>query len=426
MIVAPSDTVLMVVVNGQVIGDIQRTTPKKMRLRYSAESSTAFTPLSVTMPGPTGRYREPVLSPWLDGLLPDRPETLRQWRRKFSLDDNLPTDSSTFALLRHVGEDVAGAAQFVRPERLDEVLSRGDALTAVSDNDIADMLRRAQADLPVSTEHGPNGKFSLAGAQAKIALHLDEGAWSNPHGASPSTHILKPAIPGMEDQDLIEAVTMGAARRLGLRTASVDVAEFAGLRTLVVERYDRTRLPDGRWVRVHQEDMCQASATPPFRKYESQRGPGARKVADLIATCSSEPEIDNRRFVQALLFNWLICGTDAHARNYSIMLNGRNVRLAPLYDVNSHLAYTSGAGSDLSMGVDGVFRASLVSRRRWIEEAPRLRVDPAWMEAEIDRQRSLIVESMYEAAAVDNVSQYASPVVARMVGEAERWAARLG
>lgn len=108
-------------------------------------------------------------------------------------------DSSTFALLRFVGEDVAGAAQFVRPERLEAALSRSGDLRPVDNSEIGDMLRRAMADLPVSSEAGPDGKFSLAGAQAKIALRKDGSVWSKPYGASPSTHILKPATPGMED-----------------------------------------------------------------------------------------------------------------------------------------------------------------------------------------------------------------------------------
>src|SRR5690606_32948927 len=136
-------------------------------------------------------------TPWLDGLLPDRPETLRQWRRRFKVAD----DTSTFALLRHVGEDVAGAAQFVRPDRLDTVLGGRGTLTALTDNDIAEMLRRAKADLPVNLDDSTTGKFSLAGAQAKIALHRTDGGWSDPSGAIPSTHIVKPAIPGMDDQD---------------------------------------------------------------------------------------------------------------------------------------------------------------------------------------------------------------------------------
>jgi serine/threonine-protein kinase HipA len=43
--------------------------------------------------------------------------------------------------------------------------------------------------------------------------------------------------------------------------------------------------------------------------------------------------------LDALLLNWLICGTDAHAKNYSLLLAGRQVRLAPLYDVASALPY---------------------------------------------------------------------------------------
>lgn len=46
--------------------------------------------------------------------------------------------------------------------------------------------------------------FSLAGAQAKTALHLDTvtGQWGDPSGAIPTTHILKPAITGFDDHDL--------------------------------------------------------------------------------------------------------------------------------------------------------------------------------------------------------------------------------
>nr|HQV21260.1 HipA N-terminal domain-containing protein [Gordonia sp. (in: high G+C Gram-positive bacteria)] len=99
--------VLYVVMNGQVIGDVQRTGKQQMRLRYDADTAGRFTPLSVSMPGPAGRYRENAIGPWLEGLLPDRPETLRQWRRQFGI----AADTSPFALLRHVGEDVAGAGE---------------------------------------------------------------------------------------------------------------------------------------------------------------------------------------------------------------------------------------------------------------------------------------------------------------------------
>jgi len=40
-----------------------------------------------------------------------------------------------------------------------------------------------------------------------------------------------------------------------------------------------------------------------------------------------------------LAWNWLIAGTDAHAKNYSLLLAAGQVRLAPLYDVASALPY---------------------------------------------------------------------------------------
>ncbi len=43
---------------------------------------------------------------------------------------------------------------------------------------------------------------------------------------------------------------------------------------------------------------------------------------------------------QALAFNYLIGGTDAHAKNYSLLFGaGGNIRLAPLYDISSALPY---------------------------------------------------------------------------------------
>lgn len=40
-----------------------------------------------------------------------------------------------------------------------------------------------------------------------------------------------------------------------------------------------------------------------------------------------------RRFADALALNWLIGGTDAHAKNYSFLYPRSIARLAPLHDV---------------------------------------------------------------------------------------------
>lgn len=411
---------LHVVMNGRVVGDINRTGKNKARLRYADATADDFTPLSISMPGPAGRHRENVLVPWIEALLPDRPETLRQWRRRFGV-----TEPGPLALVPYVGEDVAGAAQFVRPSRLDAVLDRTGGARALTNDDVAEMLRRAQADLPVSLDESHAGKFSLAGAQAKIALHRTDGGWTDPHGATPSTHIIKPAIPGMEDQDLVEHVTMRTAAALGLRVARTSVEQFGDTRAVVVRRYDRIQSGAGGWSRLHQEDICQALGVSASRKYESQGGPGAAIVARLIHDHSTaRDERDNQRFVQALIYTWLVCGTDAHARNYSLMLNGSNVALAPLYDLNSHLAYSDGTGNDLSMSVAGTFRAASVRTVDWTRSAHELFVDPDWIREEVSRQAEQIRDALRDVTTGDDVVTHQSTAVKRLIENTNRWVAQ--
>jgi serine/threonine-protein kinase HipA len=59
--------------------------------------------------------------------------------------------------------------------------------------------------------------------------------------------------------------------------------------------------------------------------------------------------------MRAQALNFVIAGTDAHARNYSIVYApGGAFRLAPLYDVISDLPYAADRrDSSLAMGIDG-------------------------------------------------------------------------
>ena len=67
---------------------------------------------------------------------------------------------------------------------------------------------------------------------------------------------------------------------------------------------------------------------------------------------SSRPETDRRRFMAAIAFNFLIYGSDAHGKNYSLLFEPGTpwqVRLAPLYDVASYLPYTGNRPQDVRM-----------------------------------------------------------------------------
>jgi serine/threonine-protein kinase HipA len=178
---------------------------------------------------------------------------------------------------------------------------------------------------------------------------------------------LKPGISGLDASADNEHFCLVLARSLGLPVAHSEIAEIEGERAIVVERYDRA------WVgptlrRVHQEDMCQALCVSPALKYQSEGGPSPARIVELLRAVSAKPEEDLRTFARALLFNWLIGGTDAHAKNYSLLLGaGARVRLAPLYDVASALPYKEIPFQKLklAMKVGGKYRLRDIARGEW-------------------------------------------------------------
>jgi serine/threonine-protein kinase HipA len=214
---------------------------------------------------------------------------------------------------------------------------------------------------------GDEGQFSLAGAQSKTALFLEDGRWGIPKGATPTTHILKPPIRGFPGHCENEHLCLQLARALGIPAARSMVSRFGQETAIAVERYDRVSTA-GRLVRLHQEDLCQALARSPFNKYESHGGPGCRDIAGAIRSHCTRPGQDLRTFAKAIALNWIIGGTDAHARNFSLLIGaGGHVRLAPLYDLASALPYPGHYAPKLklAMKIGGESRLGYVQVRHW-------------------------------------------------------------
>ena len=160
--------------------------------------------------------------------------------------------------------------------------------------------------------------------------------------------------------------------------ASSAVQQFGDETAIVVERYDRVRI-DGVVRRVHQEDMCQALAIQPTRKYESDGGPTLGDVATLLSRHSSDAAVDVARFIDANVLSWLLAGPDAHAKNYSILHSfGPDQRLAPLYDVITALPYARLArgGVKLAMSVGGERAVSAITGDHWRAVARAVELPP--------------------------------------------------
>jgi serine/threonine-protein kinase HipA len=220
------------------------------------------------------------------------------------------------------------------------------------------------------------GQFSLAGAQPKTALLLQNNRWGIPSGRIPTTHILKPPTGHFDGHSENEHICLMLARNLGLPAAQSKVVRFKEEIAIVIERYDR-QYKGNDIIRVHQEDICQALGIMPTKKYQNEGGPSAVNIVELLRTYSTDREADVNTFTAALGFNWLIAGTDAHAKNFSLLLSGPHVRLAPLYDVASILPYNEFdlRKVKLAMKIGSEYKLSQIGLRQWQKFARETRVD---------------------------------------------------
>lgn len=328
---------LVVLIEGMVAGTLTR-----VRGKHTFEYSEGYrarpeaTPLSVSMPKQVRSHSDAAVTPWLWGLLPDNEAVLARWARQFQA-----SASSPFSMLSTpIGHDCPGAVQFVPADGLERLRGRAGRITWLREEDVAERLSDLKADATAWLGRASTGQFSLAGAQPKTALLSQDGRWGEPSGRSATTHILKPAVAGLDDHDLNEHLCLAAAARAGLTVARSWVGRFGDETAIVIERYDRRRA-DGRVERVHQEDLCQALGLPPALKYQNEGGPGPRAIVELFRRIMPARAADDAvtRFLDALIWNWLIAGTDAHAKNYSLLLAADDVRLGPLYDIASALPY---------------------------------------------------------------------------------------
>jgi len=179
---------------------------------------------------------------------------------------------------------------------------------------------------------------SLAGFQRKALLgRAADGAWQLPSGDAPSTWILKPDGPHAMASN--EATCLWLAAACGIPVPEAELLDVASLPVLAVKRYDRQDAPAGEIpIRVHQEDGCQATGTPPGLKYDEQGGPALRDLANVIRNFGDPREVTD--LLRRTTFNMAVGNADAHAKNFSILheSDGPAVRLAPLYDVLSTIA----------------------------------------------------------------------------------------
>lgn len=318
------------------VGTIETTPGAGESFTYCSEwlSDPAARPLSVTLPLRPEPFPAKKMRPYFEGLLPE------EGARRALASRVRVSYASYVKLLNAVGRECIGAVSLQGPGETPE-----DGYTRID----ADMLERlASQGFSVAAATSERARFSLAGSQAKVALYRgSDGAWYEPSGLAPSTHILKPATGRYEDAAANEAVCTIAAGRLGIDAPRVELLE-AGRPIICTERFDRdfsstVRLIDGMPapVRLHQEDFCQATGTVPEHKYEEGGICYLDKVVSLLGDVSTDPISDLWKLWDIVAFNYLIGNCDAHLKNIALIRDDswRNLRLAPAYDLVCTAAY---------------------------------------------------------------------------------------
>ncbi|MGH9301124.1 MAG: HipA domain-containing protein, partial [Acidimicrobiales bacterium] len=306
-----------------------------LRLAYTDAARRRWplnTPLiSLSMPVSTRPYPDRRAAPFFDGMLPEG-----DVRRMLAYDLAIP-DGDTFGLLHALGRDCAGALVLVPVSAGRPPSPSLSSAEPVTDDEIA----RRLADLrtaPLGVDD--RVRVSLPGTQGKLLLTRTSGSWVLPINGTPSTHILKPPIPGFDQSVENEAFCMRLATRLGLEAAPIEIAAFAGSPVLVVERFDRHKTPSGEIIRSHQEDVCQAMSVPVRSKYEQDGGPSLKAIATLLRrwplSMGVLPEL-----LRTVVFTTVIGDADRHGKNIAIVHEpDGTLRLAPLYDTMSTRYYS--------------------------------------------------------------------------------------
>ena len=298
-------------------------------------------PVSLSLPFLPGNesLRGEAVANWFENLLPDSGPIRERIARRFRTGSLEP-----FSLLHAVGRDCVGAIQLLPEDESPGELQRTLA-TPLEDSAIEAILVSAAGGTPLGHDGAEQDDFriSIAGAQEKTALLKLDGRWFRPVGPTPTTHILKLPMGkvGGVQADFPTSVDnewlcLKILRAFGLPVVDAEVARFGSQRVLVVERFDRARSrQDSRFLRLPQEDFCQAVGLPSSLKYEADGGPGLKTLFDIL-TGSTSPDEDACTVMTAQVLFWLLRAPDGHSKNFSLhILPKGHYRLTPLYDVMS-------------------------------------------------------------------------------------------
>lgn len=246
------------------------------------------------------------------GLLPEgRRLTALRRAVKTSADDDL-------TMLLAVGSDAIGHVRVLPPDA---------ALTDPPEEEVgplhevrfADVFARVLARDPADRVGLPGVQDKVSGRMISLPINHRDARW-----------ILKldpPEFPHLVEN---EAFFLRSARESGVPAAEHEIVhDVEGAPGLLVRRFDRVgdrRLP--------QEDGCQVCDRYPADKYRLT----SEEIFTALSSVCGAPLVAARDLLRQMVFAYVTCNGDAHAKNFSIVHDGE-WRVTPAYDLPTSHPY---------------------------------------------------------------------------------------
>lgn len=271
-----------------------------------------------------------------------------------------------YELLKRIGGDCAGALRILKED---------------DDISLDDQTYEPLTEI-TSAEYGVGGillthadvRLSLAGAQYKLPVYLDQGNLYLPRRHAPSSHILKFSNRDYRRLPEVEFLVTSLAREIGLDVVALSLWPYGKQLASLSLRYDRVKEAN-RLRRLHQEDVCQVLGIPASMKYQNEGGPSLADCIEVIRSYSDDVVADTRKLIQWMVFNVLVGNCDFHAKNLSLLYHNGQTRLAPIYDLVATTHYKS-VSLKMAMHIGDQEIIHDVTKAHWTAQAKAMGISP--------------------------------------------------
>ena len=362
-----ASTALDVLMNGKLAGRLSESAAGLWSFVYGAGADVDGTaaPISLALPRRQSAYQGDRVRAVFCNLLPEGEIRLRLAQSMGISERN------DFALLARLAGDCPGALS-LRPVPGGNVEKRAPRRLDEAE------LRNAIAILPVHPllAEADGLRVTLPGEFDKLPVRYADGAAMLMLDGQLTTHILKPARPGLRESVMNEAYTSQLAAAFGLPVAACEIIH-GQVAVLCVTRIDRSA---GEVVNaLHMEDFCQVAGLNPHEKFAREGGPGLADIARMLRDLSARPAADLRALVQWAVFSFLVGFGAGHAKQLALLYGAHAPRLAPFFGLWSTHVYP---GMNYRMGfpIGGEDRPDWMTIGRWREFAQQVGVRANYVE----------------------------------------------